>query len=114
MKNQEAVDNRRILVVDDDVSIHEHFRKVLAPQNHVNSLHRVRAALFGEAPRLPTHVRYELQFANQGREGLGLVKGTTYRGCPYAVTFVDMRVRLGGTGSRPSRTSGTPILRSRL
>jgi CheY-like chemotaxis protein len=98
MMRQDAVDNRRILVVDDNVSIHEDFRKILAPPNNEDSLDKARAALFGEAPSLPTQVRYELQFASQGREGLGLVKGTKYRGCPFAVAFVDMRMPPGWDG----------------
>ncbi len=96
--NQEAVDNRRILIVDDNVSIHEDFRKILAPPNNEDPLDKARAALFGEAPSLPTRVRYELQFANQGREGLGLVKSATYQGCPFAVAFVDMRMPPGWDG----------------
>lgn len=95
---QETNDNRRILVVDDNLSIHEDFRKILAPPTDADALDKARAALFGEAPSLPTKVRYELDFASQGREALGLVQSAQYQGRPYAVAFVDMRMPPGWDG----------------
>jgi CheY-like chemotaxis protein len=95
---EETHSNRRILVVDDNLSIHEDFRKIFAPPNDGDSLNKARAALFGEAPSLPTQVRYEVEFASQGREALGLVQTAQYRGCPFAVAFVDMRMPPGWDG----------------
>lgn len=95
---QEANDNRRILIVDDNLSIHEDFRKILAPPNDADSLGKARAALFGEAPTLPPRVGYELEFASQGREAVGLVQNAQYLGRPYAVAFVDMRMPPGWDG----------------
>jgi CheY-like chemotaxis protein len=98
MTTDQATDNRRILVIDDNVNIHEDFRKILAPPIDSDSLNQARAALFGEAPTLPTQVRYELDFASQGREGFGLVQTAHQRGNPYAVAFVDMRMPPGWDG----------------
>lgn len=95
---QETHSNRRILVVDDNLSIHEDFRKIFAPPNGGDSLDKARAALFGEAPSLPPQVPYEVEFASQGREALGLVQTAQYRGCPFAVAFVDMRMPPGWDG----------------
>jgi len=91
-------ENRRILVIDDNVSIHEDFRKILAPPHVADSLDQARAALFGEPPTLPPQVRYELEFADQGREGFGLAQSARAQGNPYAVAFVDMRMPPGWDG----------------
>lgn len=98
MTTGQATDNRRILVIDDNVSIHEDFRKILTPPIDSDSLHQARAALFGEAPTLPTQVRYKLDFASQGREGFGLVQSAHRAGNPYALAFVDMRMPPGWDG----------------
>lgn len=98
MTDDQMADNRRILVIDDNVSIHEDFKKILAPSVDSDSLNQARAALFGEAPTLPTQVRYELDFASQGREGFGLVQSAHQTGHPYALAFVDMRMPPGWDG----------------
>jgi CheY-like chemotaxis protein len=90
--------NRRILVIDDNVNIREDFRKILTPPNDSDSLLQARAALFGEVPTLPPQVRYELDFANQGREGFGLAQSAHQKGNPYAMAFVDMRMPPGWDG----------------
>lgn len=98
MTDNQITDNRRILVIDDNASIHEDFKKILAPPVDSDSLNQARAALFGEAPTLPTQVRYELDFASQGREGFGLVQSAQQAGNPYALAFVDMRMPPGWDG----------------
>ena len=98
MMSGEMTDNRRILVIDDNVSIHEDFRKILAPPKDSDSLDQARVALFGETPTLPPQVRYELEFADQGREGFGLVQSALHQGNPFAVAFVDMRMPPGWDG----------------
>ena len=98
MTGHQPADNRRILVIDDNVSTHEDFRKILAPPVDSDSLSQARAALFGEAPTLPTQVRYDLDFASQGREGFGLVQNAQQVGNPYALAFVDMRMPPGWDG----------------
>jgi signal transduction histidine kinase len=98
MNSDQATDNRRILVIDDNVNIHEDFRKILMPPADSDSLAQARAALFGEVPTLPPQVHYELDFASQGREGFGLAQNAYQRGNPYAVAFVDMRMPPGWDG----------------
>ncbi|MBH0202201.1 MAG: hypothetical protein HP496_07895 [Nitrospira sp.] len=98
MNSNQTTDNRRILIIDDNVNIHEDFRKILALPQEADSLSQARAALFGEAPTLPPQVQYELEFASQGREGFGLVQTAHQRGNPYAVAFVDMRMPPGWDG----------------
>jgi CheY-like chemotaxis protein len=98
MKSDTTTDNRRILVIDDNVSIHEDFRKILVPPEDANSLNQARTALFGEAPSIPPQIRYELDFSTQGREGFGLVESAQREGHPYAMAFVDMRMPPGWDG----------------
>jgi len=90
--------NRRILITDDNVNIHEDFRKILSPPIESGALDHARAAVFEETPTLPTHVSYELEFAAQGREGFGLVQTARQSGMPYAAAFVDMRMPPGWDG----------------
>jgi len=98
MTTDQKSDNRRILVIDDNVSIHEDFRKVLMPPSDSDSLTQARVALFGEVPTLPPQVHYELDFATQGREGFGLAQDAYQKGNPYALAFVDMRMPPGWDG----------------
>jgi CheY-like chemotaxis protein len=98
MKVDQAADNRRILVIDDNVSIHEDFRKILAPPKDSDALDQARVALFGEVPSLPPQEPYELDFTDQGQKGLGLVQSAQREGNPYAMVFVDMRMPPGWDG----------------
>ncbi|MBS0164829.1 diguanylate cyclase [Nitrospira sp. CMX1] len=90
--------NRRILVVDDNVSIHQDFLKILQPERGLEGLEQARATLFGE----PTSVRVSDQFvvdcADQGVVALDLIEAAGREGNPYAVAFVDMRMPSGWDG----------------
>ncbi len=98
MKNDKTTDNRRILVIDDSPSIHEDFRKILLPPKDSGALDEARVALFGETLSLPPQERFEIEFADQGREGVGLVQSAEQEGRPYAIAFVDMRMPPGWDG----------------
>ena len=90
--------NLRILVVDDNQSIHEDFRRILEVQPEKESLHQARAALFGETPLVQALERFELDYAYQGEAALVLVQMARREGRPYAVAFVDMRMPPGWDG----------------
>ena len=98
MTNDKTTDNRRILVIDDNVSIHEDFRKILVPPKSSDSLDLARVALFGETPSLRPQEHYELESAHQGQEGVDLVQSAQREGRPYAMAFVDMRMPPGWDG----------------
>jgi len=98
MTANQSGDNRRILIIDDNASIHDDFRKILSPASDPEGLGHARAALFGEVPTLPPQAPYELDFASQGREGFGLVQAAVQSGKPYALVFVDMRMPPGWDG----------------
>lgn len=98
MTADQATDNRRVLVIDDNVNIHEDFRRMLGLPKDSDLFSQTRTAVFGEVPILPPPVPYDLDFASQGQEGFNLVQAALRRGKPYAVAFVDMRMLPGWDG----------------
>ena len=92
-------ENNRILVVDDNASIHDDFRKILAPPSaRAESLDAAEAALFGHAAATTTHRLFEIDSAFQGQEALEKVRRATAAGRPYALAFVDVRMPPGWDG----------------
>jgi|CXWL01.1.fsa_nt_gi signal transduction histidine kinase len=101
-KNMTTLDpnhkNLRILVVDDNRTIHEDFRRILEAPTEEESLTRARATLFGETPLVEALDRFELDYADQGQAALALVQMARREGRPYAVAFIDMRMSPGWDG----------------
>ncbi len=94
-----ATDHRRILVIDDNPSIHDDFRKILVPHTETSDeLMAAEAAFFGDvvAPVIPNEIQLEGAF--QGEEGLDKVNSAKADGLPFAVAFVDMRMPPGWDG----------------
>lgn len=91
--------NRRILLVDDNPSIHDDFRKILVVDGTAGAAIDAEAArLFGEVRRPSSLVSFDLDFALQGEEALTKVRHALALGEPYAVAFVDMRMPPGWDG----------------
>ncbi|MBH0199544.1 MAG: response regulator [Nitrospira sp.] len=92
--------NRRILVIDDNRTIHEDFRKLLGAQPLQPALQQARAALFrnGMAAESMPFEMYELDFADQGQQGYDKVVSARQESRPYAVAVVDMRMPPGWDG----------------
>jgi len=97
--------NKRILIVDDNESIHNDFRKVLV--HEVNEDHadldELEAELFGdekndEAITGDQNVAYEVDSAFQGQEALKMVDKAEEEGRPYALIFMDVRMPPGWDG----------------
>ena len=99
MSNPEIKPNYRILVIDDNVAIHEDFRKILSGAREKHSdLKEAEAALFGEPKaELPT-INFEVDSAYQGQEGLDRVRQALADGTSYAMAFVDVRMPPGWDG----------------
>ncbi|MFJ2486047.1 ATP-binding protein [Pseudomonas sp. NPDC087639] len=92
--------NRRILLIDDMPSIHEDFRKILAPAApHSVELDEMETALFGTEAR-PLRPLFELDSAYGGEEGLGKLVQAMQEQRPYALAFVDMRMPDGWDGAK--------------
>lgn len=88
----------RVLIIDDNLSIHEDFRKILQPGTETQGLDEARASLFGGESFQKALVRFELDYADQGQAALALVQVARREGRPYAVAFVDMRMPPGWDG----------------
>jgi diguanylate cyclase (GGDEF)-like protein len=98
MKSTEGVDNRRILLVDDNHSIHQDFQKILGVTVGENALNQARSALFAEASNCVEPEHFELDCVDQGQHALAEVQMALKAGRPYAVAFVDMRMPPGWDG----------------
>lgn len=91
--------NRRILIIDDNRSIHQDFRKILAPAPRVREdLAELETELFEESDATAGLDIFELASAYQGQEGHTLVKVAEEEGKPFAVAFVDVRMPPGWDG----------------
>ena len=92
--------NRRILVVDDNPSIHDDFRRMMRADPGAAELDAAAAALFGEtpAPVAPAFEPFQMSHALQGEQALEMVKAACAAGTPYALAFVDMRMPPGWDG----------------
>jgi len=92
--------HRRILIVDDNPSIHSDFAKILAASGPAQeSLASTESRLFGlpEAPK-PGRPVFDLSSAFQGEEGLQLVRQGVAAQNPFALAFVDVRMPPGLDG----------------
>jgi diguanylate cyclase (GGDEF)-like protein len=95
----------RILVVDDDPSIHDDFRKILtARERRPPSLESIEAALFstheGSVEATTTEIQnaFRIDSALQGEEAVRLVGEALRQHQPFAVAFVDVRMPPGPDG----------------
>jgi len=96
--------NRRVLVIDDNRSIHDDFRKILAPaEATAAALAAEEAAVFGPSAKACARAPFEVDAAYQGEEGLSLVKKALAAGRPYAMAFVDVRMPPGWDGVETTR-----------
>jgi len=90
--------NLRILVVDDNRSIHADFQKILAGENPADKARAMEAALFGESTDVRRLIRFELSSAFQGKDGFEMVQRALAEGRPYAMAFMDVRMPPGWDG----------------
>lgn len=98
-------DSRRILVVDDEPSMHADFRRVLGePVTALadERLDSIEATLFGSKP-VSAKVRFDLTAAMQGDAALELARRAMEADSPFAVAFVDMRMPPGWDGLRTTK-----------
>ncbi len=93
-----ASPNRRILVVDDNRTIHQDFRKILCPPVVNDSLDAMEADLFGHSDAPSQLPGFEVESAFQGEEALQLSRAACAAGRPYAMAFVDIRMPPGIDG----------------
>jgi two-component system sensor histidine kinase/response regulator len=91
--------NHRILIIDDNKSIHEDFRAILTrPKVLPRDMVEVEAALFGETAPQIEFPEFQIDSAFQGQEGLDLIEKSLQESYPYAMAFVDVRMPPGWDG----------------
>jgi diguanylate cyclase (GGDEF)-like protein len=94
----EAV-NGRILIIDDNPSIHQDFEKILVREANADTgMSQIEKILFGDSAAQPLLPSFELQFAQQGKQGVGMVRSALANGTPFALAFIDMRMPPGWDG----------------
>src|SRR5579862_9278090 len=99
MSNMPDEKNRRVLIIDDNRSIHDDFRKILSPvASATEALDATETAVFGHSTDTVQQTQFEVDSAYQGREGVLLVKKAMEAGRPYAMAFVDVRMPPGWDG----------------
>lgn len=91
--------NRRILIVDDNPSIHEDFRKILGGLSERNeALEQAETNLFGRESDSGSAAKYELSFASNGEAAVDKVAEAENSGNEFALAFVDVRMAPGIDG----------------
>jgi len=92
----------RILVVDDNPSIHDDLRKVLLPdEDRDEELELLEAELFGgEVSALPVSLQLtpEIDSAIQGAEAIQKLQRSVQEKRPYFLAFIDVRMPPGMDG----------------
>lgn len=88
---------RRILVIDDNPSIHSDFEKILRPGYESQDVNAIAAFLNEAELSIPIR-NFEIDYATQGEEGYQKVRQSIVDGCPYGLVFVDMRMPPGWDG----------------
>src|SRR6476620_7511113 len=91
--------NRRLLIIDDNHSIHDDFRKILMPEIvNRGALDATEAALFGRQTNSFGNYGFEIDSAFQGQEGVAQVQESLRSSHPYAMAFIDVRMPPGWDG----------------
>lgn len=99
MSNEEKETTHRILVIDDNPSIHKDFQTILLDEEESETLNALRNEVFGnKTSDTTTKSVYELDFASQGKEGCEKIKQACSENLPYELAFVDMRMPPGWDG----------------
>ncbi len=95
----------RILIVDDNESIHEDFHKILNPskiERTREGVNQIESELFEDEPApVVSHeeiVLYRIDSAYQGEEAIAMVDQAATEADPYAMILMDVRMPPGITG----------------
>ncbi len=94
-----TVDNRRILIIDDNEQIHQDISKILCPPSPPADLHGLKADILGSsAAQENAKGDFQLDSAFQGEEAVEMVRQAMAKGKPYAMAFIDVRMPPGMDG----------------
>lgn len=97
--------NNRILICDDNKSIHEDLFKIFNPPplaDNTSAIRDLEEQLFDDPEEVSTpdrvHLNFEIDSAFSGREAMAMAKTAQGDGSPYAVIFMDVRMPPGPDG----------------
>ncbi len=90
---------RRILIVDDNESIHDDFKKILLITKNSNVINEMEQLLFEEKP-VNKRISYDyiIDDAYQGQEAIEMVTKSFDEGFPYSLIYMDVRMPPGIDG----------------
>ncbi len=89
--------NFRIIVIDDNPSIHHDFVTILKTESF-HPIDTMSAELFGHDVNTSQLPQFEIDVASQGQEGVQRIQEALQQGNPYALAFVDIRMPPGWDG----------------
>jgi signal transduction histidine kinase/DNA-binding NarL/FixJ family response regulator len=98
MSNTTIIPRHRLLIIDDNPTIHEDIKKILCPAAEDHGLNQLADALFGSTTRIRAHKEFQIDSAFQGQEGLAKVQAAIAESRPYTLAFVDVRMPPGWDG----------------
>jgi PAS domain S-box-containing protein len=99
MCSPDLLKNDRILIIDDNPSIHDDIRKILGEREGSDeTFNSSKSALFEDEIAGVEQSHFEIDSAFQGKEGLEKVRQANEAGRPYALVFVDVRMPPGWDG----------------
>lgn len=92
-------ESARLLIIDDNPSIHNDVRKILASDSPDDDLRAMEAMLFNDQPSEDRHApTYRIDSADQGQAGVEMARRAIDDGDPYILAIVDMRMPGGWDG----------------
>jgi len=96
--------NLRILIIDDNESIHTDFRAALARARNIGgALDTSMQLLLGEAPSPLPVAEFDIDSVYLGEQGLKLVEAAKQDERPYSLAFVDVQAAPNWTGIETTR-----------
>ncbi|HEY9250510.1 MAG TPA: PAS domain S-box protein, partial [Rariglobus sp.] len=98
MNNPSPEPSGRVLLVDDNRSIHSDFLKILCRPDSPADTESMESSLFGAPVEERRSVAFEVDSAYQGQEALDLVIKALAENRPYAMAFMDVRMPPGWDG----------------
>ncbi len=99
MINHEPTSVPRVLIIDDNLSIHEDYKKILVKDEpNDKTINDLETVLFGGSKETFTVPNYVVDFTSQGNEALAMVEQAEKEGAPYSLAFVDGRMPPGWDG----------------
>ncbi|MBF0376193.1 MAG: response regulator [Desulfamplus sp.] len=97
-------ENKRVLIIDDDEGIRETYQAIFTPEQE-SEIDEKGIALFGgksSKPKFKKKIYYQISVAENGNQGIELVKKSLAENRPFAVAFIDMKMP-GINGSETSK-----------